>query len=85
MAVSSVERLYRSPPDRFSLSWHRQVLDAATPLLAHRLGIELHQINTPRVDLVGKYSTLPDVKAQFRVPNLGFTVLYWFKPVKCAQ
>jgi formate dehydrogenase major subunit len=30
-------------------------------------------IFTPRVDLVGKYPTLPDAK-QFRVPNIGFTV-----------
>jgi len=31
-------------------------------------------IYTPRPDLVAKYPTLPDVKAQFRVPNLGFSV-----------
>jgi formate dehydrogenase major subunit len=31
-------------------------------------------IYTPRVELVSKYPTLPDVKSQFRVPNLGFSV-----------
>ncbi len=31
-------------------------------------------IYTPRPDLVAKYPTLPDVKAQFRVPNLGFSI-----------
>jgi formate dehydrogenase major subunit len=31
-------------------------------------------IYTPRPELVEKYPTLPDVKAQFRVPNLGFSI-----------
>jgi formate dehydrogenase major subunit len=31
-------------------------------------------IYTPRPELVAKYPTLPDVKAQFRVPNLGFSI-----------
>jgi formate dehydrogenase major subunit len=30
-------------------------------------------IYTPRIDLVGKYPTLPDAK-QFRLPNIGFSV-----------
>src|SRR2546423_1425724 len=38
------------------------------PVPVHR-----EPIYTPRVDLVGKYPTLPDAK-QFRVPNNGFTV-----------
>jgi formate dehydrogenase major subunit len=38
------------------------------PVPVHR-----EPIYTPRVDLVGKYPTLPDAK-QFRVPNIGFTV-----------
>jgi formate dehydrogenase major subunit len=39
-------------------------------------GVPVHRepIYTPRPDLVAKYPTRPDVKAQFRVPNLGFTV-----------
>jgi formate dehydrogenase major subunit len=39
-------------------------------------GIPVHRepIYTPRPDLVAKYPTLPDVKAQFRVPNIGFTI-----------
>ncbi|MEA2997526.1 MAG: formate dehydrogenase major subunit, partial [Alphaproteobacteria bacterium] len=38
------------------------------PVPVHR-----EPIYTPRVDLVGKYPTLPDAR-QFRVPNIGFTV-----------
>ncbi len=38
------------------------------PVPVHR-----EPIYSPRVDLVGKYPTLPDAK-QFRVPNIGFTV-----------
>jgi formate dehydrogenase major subunit len=38
------------------------------PIPTHR-----EPIYTPRVDLVGKYPTLPDAR-QFRVPNIGFTV-----------
>jgi formate dehydrogenase major subunit len=38
------------------------------PVPVHR-----EPIYTPRVDLVGKYPTLPDAK-QFRLPNIGFTV-----------
>jgi formate dehydrogenase major subunit len=38
------------------------------PVPVHR-----EPIYTPRVDLVGKYPTLPDAK-QFRVPNIGFSV-----------
>jgi formate dehydrogenase major subunit len=38
------------------------------PVPVHR-----EPIYTPRVDLVGKYPTMPDAK-QFRVPNIGFTV-----------
>ncbi|MPZ55537.1 MAG: molybdopterin-dependent oxidoreductase [Rhizobiales bacterium] len=39
------------------------------PVPVHR-----EPIYSPRPELVAKYPTLPDVKAQFRVPNLGFTV-----------
>jgi formate dehydrogenase major subunit len=38
------------------------------PVPVHR-----EPIYSPRVDLVGKYPTLPDAK-QFRMPNIGFTV-----------
>ena len=38
------------------------------PIPVHR-----EPIYTPRVDLVGKYPTLPDAK-QFRLPNIGFSV-----------
>jgi formate dehydrogenase major subunit len=38
------------------------------PIPVHR-----EPIYTPRVDLVGKYPTLPDAR-QFRLPNIGFTV-----------
>jgi formate dehydrogenase major subunit len=38
------------------------------PIPVHR-----EPIYTPRVDLVGKYPTLPDAR-QFRLPNLGFSV-----------
>jgi formate dehydrogenase major subunit len=38
------------------------------PVPVHR-----EPIYTPRIDLVGKYPTLPDAN-QFRVPNMGFTV-----------
>jgi len=38
------------------------------PVPVHR-----EPIYSPRVDLVGKYPTLPDAK-QYRVPNIGFTV-----------
>jgi formate dehydrogenase major subunit len=47
---------------------------------AHAFGlpdaIPVHRepIYTPRPDLVAKYPTLPDVKAQFRVPNLGASI-----------
>jgi formate dehydrogenase major subunit len=39
-------------------------------------GVPVHRepIYTPRPDLVAKYPTYPDVKAQFRVPNIGFSV-----------
>jgi formate dehydrogenase major subunit len=39
-------------------------------------GVPVHRepIYTSRPDLVAKYPTLPDVKAQFRVPNLGFSI-----------
>jgi formate dehydrogenase major subunit len=37
------------------------------PIPVHR-----EPIYTPRVDLVGKYPTLPDAR-QFRLPNIGFT------------
>ena len=39
-------------------------------------GVPVHRepIYTPRPELVAKYPTLPDVKAQFRVPNLGFSI-----------
>jgi formate dehydrogenase major subunit len=39
------------------------------PVPVHR-----EPIYTARPDLVAKYPTLPDVKAQFRVPNLGFSI-----------
>jgi formate dehydrogenase major subunit len=39
------------------------------PIPVHR-----EPIYTPRPDLVAKYPTRDDVKAQFRVPNIGFTV-----------
>jgi formate dehydrogenase major subunit len=39
------------------------------PIPVHR-----EPIYTPRPELVAKYPTLPDVKAQFRVPNIGFTI-----------
>jgi formate dehydrogenase major subunit len=39
------------------------------PVPVHR-----EPIYTPRPDLVAKYPTYPDVKAQFRVPNIGFSV-----------
>jgi formate dehydrogenase major subunit len=39
------------------------------PVPVHR-----EPIYTPRPELVAKYPTRPDVKAQFRVPNLGFTI-----------
>ncbi len=39
------------------------------PIPTHR-----EPIYTPRPDLVAKYPTYPDVKAQFRVPNIGFSV-----------
>jgi formate dehydrogenase major subunit len=38
------------------------------PIPVHR-----EPIYTPRIDLVGKYPTLPDAR-QFRLPNIGFTV-----------
>jgi formate dehydrogenase major subunit len=38
------------------------------PIPVHR-----EPIYTPRVELVGKYPTLPDAR-QFRLPNIGFTV-----------
>jgi formate dehydrogenase major subunit len=39
-------------------------------------GVPVHRepIYTPRPELVAKYPALPDVKAQFRVPNLGFSI-----------
>ena len=39
------------------------------PVPVHR-----EPIYSPRPDLVAKYPALPDVKAQFRVPNIGFSV-----------
>ncbi|MBK8008382.1 MAG: formate dehydrogenase subunit alpha [Rhizobiales bacterium] len=39
------------------------------PIPVHR-----EPIYTPRPDLVAKYPTLPDAKAQFRVPNVGFSI-----------
>ena len=39
------------------------------PVPVHR-----EPIYSPRLDLVAKYPALPDVKAQFRVPNIGFSV-----------
>ena len=39
------------------------------PIPVHR-----EPIYSPRPDLVAKYPALPDVKAQFRVPNIGFSV-----------
>ena len=39
------------------------------PVPVHR-----EPIYTPRPDLVAKYPTYPDAKAQFRVPNIGFSV-----------
>jgi formate dehydrogenase major subunit len=39
------------------------------PVPTHR-----EPIYTPRPDLVAKYPTYPDAKAQFRVPNIGFTI-----------
>jgi formate dehydrogenase major subunit len=39
------------------------------PVPVHR-----EPIYTPRPDLVAKYPTYADVKAQFRVPNIGFSV-----------
>ena len=39
------------------------------PIPVHR-----EPIYTPRPDLVAKYPTRDDVKTQFRVPNIGFTV-----------
>jgi formate dehydrogenase major subunit len=39
------------------------------PIPVHR-----EPIYTPRPELVAKYPALPDVKAQFRVPNLGFSI-----------
>jgi formate dehydrogenase major subunit len=39
------------------------------PVPVHR-----EPIYTPRPDLVAKYPTMADVKAQFRVPNIGFSV-----------
>ncbi|MCA0399366.1 MAG: formate dehydrogenase subunit alpha [Proteobacteria bacterium] len=39
------------------------------PVPVHR-----EPIYTPRPELVAKYPTRPDVAAQFRVPNIGFTV-----------
>ncbi len=39
------------------------------PIPVHR-----EPIYTPRPDLVAKYPTRPDVAAQFRVPNIGFSV-----------
>jgi len=46
-----------------TVAWN---LPDATPV--HR-----EPIYTPRVELVGKYPTLPDAK-QFRLPNIGFTL-----------
>jgi formate dehydrogenase major subunit len=42
--------------------------------LPDALPVHREPIYTPRPELVAKYPTLPDVKTQFRVPNLGFTV-----------
>lgn len=39
------------------------------PIPVHR-----EPIYSPRVDLVAQYPTRPDVAAQFRVPNIGFTM-----------
>ena len=39
------------------------------PIPVHR-----EPIYSPRPDLVAKYPTYPDVKVQFRVPNIGFSV-----------
>lgn len=39
------------------------------PIPTHR-----EPIYTPRPELIAKYPTYPDVKVQFRVPNIGFTV-----------
>ena len=41
--------------------------------LPDAIPVHREPIYTPRPDLVAKYPTLPDVKAQFRVPNLGFS------------
>jgi len=42
--------------------------------LPDALPVHREPIYTPRPDLVAKYPTLPDVKAQFRVPNIGFSI-----------
>ncbi len=42
--------------------------------LPDAIPVHREPIYTPRPDLVAKYPTLPDVKAQFRVPNLGFSI-----------
>ncbi len=40
--------------------------------LPDAIPVHREPIYTPRIDLVGKYPTLPDAK-QFRLPNIGFT------------
>ena len=42
--------------------------------LPDAIPVHREPIYTPRPELVAKYPALPDVKAQFRVPNLGFSI-----------